>query len=1037
MDDSIAPPLSSAQTTQLLLSASNASVDYDQVLRLVGQNVSAMLIEQGPDGVKLELPSGQIISAKGDLPFPEQTQLKLKISVQDGLIQIKTLEALPPSPASILGPLLQSEAHALIQHFQALKMPEAIAPLAKLFNALLPSSEFQLQQAIEALPIPAQRLLYSLFGLNTNNSTIFLHTLLEEFEPIISLLDMNFIFTDKRSNDLYLPIDIDQKSNNGISYTSNYLYRLLSKYLESNSINYTKAADINKTEQIDSLVKLVVSELLPDMASLRIGSAQISVVETDKVNQLEKILQVLKLLPDEVRNNISDSALMRPAPDIGTLLKAISNELRNSVSNIIGDLNPDIEAIAKLISKEVLANITNNFSIKANPNIEAIAKFISEKLCANITNTFSGKANSDIEVIAKVISDEIRSNITNNISIKNNLNTEDITKVISNEVMGSVTNSIPHRANSDIEVITKMISDEIRSNIANSISAKTSPDIEAIAKVFPNELNNIIPENVSAKSDPDIEILAKAILEKIGINSKEVIAASKEKLPVDATKQFDRQKLIQILESMSYSEKKLLASVFLGSADTESKAIAEYFTQKDIASNSKQLFSLIQETSIPALRQIISYLTTDAKNNISNIILATDKFNIKTIAKALFEKPDIKDKTFIAVSRENISGDPNEKPSSQKLIQVLENIHLPIKRAIASAVLGNVEAEAKFIADFLIQKGNSLTNEQNFISKLETVSPVLRQIISLIAELKPDAPLQQTIQTLLNGDKGVLTAAKGLLLLNEDTSVTSTKSNFDTHAKEAANHSVLLATRLNYLLRFEMLNSQAPFSSQEKNTISSWFRSIVDQFIMAKTIKLEMPLARQTVGPHNSETISNTSRTPASGFEHVLRQDSAVIGGKAQTWQMWMKGSMEALTDPTISAKEAIFHTLAAKENINYFELPLPWMPGRTLEMWVEVDKGSHNRDRENSAHRVLLALNFSELGETRVGLESIAKRLNIRVWAEHPKLIEKELSQIEDEISALGFAVRVSLHNLTVDQNGLIPTIKSILSASSLHAMG
>jgi len=992
MDSITASVLSPAQAAQLLFSDANSSAEYDQVSRLVGQNISAELIEKGADAVKLELPSGQIINAKGDLPFPEHTQLQLKISVQDGVIRFQTLEALPPSPASILGPLLQSEAHALIQQLQELKLPEAMVPLAKLFDALIPKSEFQLQQAVEDLPLPTRQLLSSLLGLNNNDSTLLSRTLIEKFETITSLSETNLIVADKHSNSAYSTAEIDRKPNNDTNNISNDLRNLLSKYLESNLTNYTKISDISKTEQIDSLLKLIVSELLSDFASSHIDSAQSSLAGVDKLNQLEKILQTLKLLPDEIRNNLSDTALVRPDSDIGAFAKAVSNELRNSLSS----------------------------------------------------NTTLPSASSEIEVIAKAISDEVRGSITNNIPDKANSDIEAIVKAIIRELRGSVSNTVG--VNSDIEAIVKVISDKVRDTITNIVSDKvdpdTIPDTKSIAKVIPDGVQSHTSDRALAKADSDAVTIAKAMPDKASVSHKEEMAVTQENLPIEASKKNDRQKLIQILENLPVSTRKLVASVFLGSPETEPKAVAEYLTQKDNSSSSKQNFNSIKETPIPTLRQIISILPSDVRSSISDIFLSGDDFNIDTIAKSMFEKTDtnIKDKAPLVVSEENILNNTVERPNPQKLIQVLENISVPIRRAIASATMGTAEAEPKILAEFLIQKGTDSNNEQNLISKLETTSPLLRQIISLIAELKPDELSQQIIKTLLNGDKGVLAAAKGLLSLNEneDTAVTSVKSNFTTHARESADHSLLLATRLNYLLGFEMLNARALFSSQEKNSISSWFRSIVDQLIMAKTSMPEMPNIRQITAPQNTKTnISNTSTTPASVYEQAIRQDSTVIGEKPQTWQTWMRGSMEALTDPTISAKEAVFHTLAAKENINYFELPLPWMPGHTLEMWVEVDKENANRDKEKPTHRLLLALNFSALGETRVGLESIAKRLNIRVWAEHPQLIEKELQQMENELSALGFAAQISLHNLNVDQNGRIPTIKSIISPSSLHAMG
>ncbi|MDR0498751.1 MAG: flagellar hook-length control protein FliK [Holophagales bacterium] len=923
--DSTAPILPANQTTQLLLSTTHSSAECDQVLRLVGQNVSALLIEQGADGAKLELPSGQIITAKGDLPFPEQTQLQLKVLVQDGSIRLQTLEALPPSTASILAPLLQSEADGLIKQLQALKLPETLIPLAKLFNALIPSGEFHLQQAIDTLPNQTQQLLSSLLGLNKNDSALLLRTLIEQFEPMASLLEMNLIVSDEQLNNVYSSIDSTQKLNNPPNAALNDLYGLLLKHLEYNLSNHPETNDV---KQIESLLRLIKSELSSDLVPLREKSVQILFVSSDKTNQFEKIAQTLKLLPDEVRSKISNSVLFRPDSDIETTARAISSEVRN-----------------------------NKISLnKADSNIETIAKTISNEVKVSILNSILGKSDSDAENIARIISDVVHSSISN----------------IASE-----------RANSDVEAIVR------------------------------------------------------TIFKKIDISTEETATASKENLSVDTSAKPDRQRLIQILENVPVSIRKMIASAVLGSSEAEPKDIVEHFMQKNINLNVKQDVTLKREVALSVLRQIITLLPDNIRNNISNTLLTKDNFDVEAIAETIIEKFHVsKGEKIIFSPKENLSSDTSEKPNPLKFSQALEKIPVPIRRAVASAILGTAEAEPKNIAEFLIQKGINSNIKQDFTPKLETASPALRQIIALIVESKPDANLNQTIKTILNGDKGVLAAVKGLLSFDyENIAVTPSKHYHSANARDAGNHSLLFSSRMNYLLRFEMLNSQTTFSSQDKNSISSWFRSIVDQLIIAKTAKTEMPDIRPIANSY--KFADQTSKKPNLHFEHTVSHEITTPGEKTQTWQMWLKGSLKALTDPTVSSKEAVFHALAAKENINYFELPLPWMPGRTLEIWVEADRENSNRDREKTAHRVLLAINFSELGETRIGLESIAKHLNIRFWAEHPQLIERVLPQMENELSALGFDAQISVHNLSVGQDGVIHSIKSIINASGLHAMG
>jgi hypothetical protein len=246
-----------------------------------------------------------------------------------------------------------------------------------------------------------------------------------------------------------------------------------------------------------------------------------------------------------------------------------------------------------------------------------------------------------------------------------------------------------------------------------------------------------------------------------------------------------------------------------------------------------------------------------------------------------------------------------------------------------------------------------------------------------------------------------------------------------------------------------MLSSRAEALPQEKNSISSWFRSIVDVLILTKTIKPELTGNKQSADNQKPASDAHSPSRPradnlSSGKASLLPSNApsqprgaSSLPSDAQTWHAWLKGGMRALANPSLFAKEAFFHSYAAKENVNYFELPLPWMPGRALELWVEDEGGGNKGGRDEESRRILLALNFSVIGETRVGIESSGNRLNLKIWAERPEPVEGELPQLQEELSALGYDAAISLNALTKGADGAIESIKSAISGPSLHALG
>jgi hypothetical protein len=207
---------------------------------------------------------------------------------------------------------------------------------------------------------------------------------------------------------------------------------------------------------------------------------------------------------------------------------------------------------------------------------------------------------------------------------------------------------------------------------------------------------------------------------------------------------------------------------------------------------------------------------------------------------------------------------------------------------------------------------------------------------------------------------------------------------------------------------------------------------------MAKALKSDQ--LSDTSRPTSADRPAKPSPEPQTAkptAEQALRQNTAPLAERPQSWQSWLTGSMKALVDQAMFSKEALFHTLAAKDGVNYFELPIPWASSSPAEIWIESDDDPDPDDSEKSTHRLLLALHFSALGETRIGMESSHKRLSIRIWTENPQFVENEVPQMTDELSALGYDALVSLHALFPDADGAVPSIKSIINGSSLHAMG
>jgi hypothetical protein len=1110
-----APISSSTRTTQITLSSAPSSVEHSQVLRMVGRDISVVLVERGTDEAKLELPSGQVITAKGDLPFPDKSQLQVRVGIQDGLIKLQILEAAPPSPSSILGPLIQNEANTLIRQLQATNVAEALLPLARLFTSLVPTQEMQLQKAIDALPISSQRLLSMLIGLK-DNSTLTPQKLIDFFGPVTSLPEMANVSPNVKSDSTTTATD--QKTELIIE---NLIQTLKSLPEEQRNIISNSLFERNEPD-IEIIAKAIIGRLEKfDVTSINnfFASQKITLTESAPMPALQSLIQVIENMPTPARTIIALATLgtaesepkaiadfltqkgivlnIKPESTLTVettssivrqILSFLPNEFLGSLSSsITGKANSDINDIIRTLVDKLAATgreqpiitiTTELFARDADPRpemqkmiriLDSLPAPIKQAIAASVSSTEMTTVPKNLPelLIQKGINLDINQNAVSQQEITSSL-LRQVLSILPSETLTNISTSIFGRADADIQAIVKMIVEnlvadsvffkDVSDGVHTDSSESAEIDIEFLTKETPQK-NDTTNNNSSAilrdaRSDSSANLSGKTA------NITEPVIIAKQEKPDHSI----TSKGIQDNVTANTSGK------FTGSSESmisaKSQKTDATSSQGDVRSNvsidAPNKLKSASDATIKAKFEIpdnSSNTSSNIRSNSPSFTASRTDFDAESVVRTIFVNL-VNSKDLPVVSKMNLPDNTIVKPDAQRLTQTLENMPVAIRRAIASATLGFAEAEPKAIAEYLIQKGIDSSIKQDIAAKLEATSPIMRQVITLFSGLPLDSAFEKVTNTVLSGDKAVLEAVKGLLSQAQGEAAIPLDSTGNTQVtrEKTIDFSVALANRLSYLLSFESLNSQIVNSPQDRDSLSSWFRTIVDQLIIAKSLKSETSETRRDTEPHESPTSSPKAQTHApettprrdapptrqgttqdtrQPVHHDIRHETTSLGEKPQTWQTWLKGSMRALADQSVFSKEAIFHTLAGKENVNFFELPLPWMPGRNLEMWVEADGENNEKDTNNTTHRVLLSLNFSLLGETRIGLESRTKRLNVRVWTERPRFVEKEIPRVQDEISALGFEVQIALQQLTVDQDGVIPSIKSVLTGQSLHAMG
>jgi hypothetical protein len=178
--------------------------------------------------------------------------------------------------------------------------------------------------------------------------------------------------------------------------------------------------------------------------------------------------------------------------------------------------------------------------------------------------------------------------------------------------------------------------------------------------------------------------------------------------------------------------------------------------------------------------------------------------------------------------------------------------------------------------------------------------------------------------------------------------------------------------------------------------------------------------------------------TTAQALQQQLGGRTGAPADAPATWEAWMRGSIKALNDPAVSPQSAPFHAAQAKEGTAFYELPLPWAPQQPLQMWVESDRDPKDQGKsKDETQRVLLGLSFSSLGETRLGIAKGPAGLQVRVWTEHPELLEASKQQVEGELEDLGSAVDLKILALNPGPGGTIPSLRSQVTGATLEALG
>ena len=81
------------------------------------------------------------------------------------------------------------------------------------------------------------------------------------------------------------------------------------------------------------------------------------------------------------------------------------------------------------------------------------------------------------------------------------------------------------------------------------------------------------------------------------------------------------------------------------------------------------------------------------------------------------------------------------------------------------------------------------------------------------------------------------------------------------------------------------------------------------------------------------------------------------------------------------------------------------------------------------------MGLNFTRLGETRLGVAKGPTGLQVRVWTEHPECLERD--PMEAELRTLGPAVDLRILPLQPGPGGFVPSLRSLVTGPTMQFLG
>ena len=298
--------------------------------------------------------------------------------------------------------------------------------------------------------------------------------------------------------------------------------------------------------------------------------------------------------------------------------------------------------------------------------------------------------------------------------------------------------------------------------------------------------------------------------------------------------------------------------------------------------------------------------------------------------------------------------------------------------------------------------------------------PALSDLAGLARMLGPDVQLQAAVDTL---PAPSLAALKSVLDLAPETSTAALVSALDTWLASAPAPSGARQTLVTDLLqRFQASVERHPeVAPAQGENLVQWLKQVLGAN--------ERPA---------TPTAPVRSDTPAQVLQQQLGGRTGDPQDVPATWEAWIRTSIKALNDPSVSPQGAPFHAAQAKEGTAFYELPLPWAPQHPLQMWVESDRDPKDQDPSRpETQRVLLGLSFSNLGETRLGIVKSAAGLQVRVWAEHPELLAASKAAVEAELQDLGSSVDLKIMPLAPGPGGTIPSFRSQVAGAGLEGPG